>query len=186
MKFLDRNPHLDLNIVPVAHGLSLELPLHLGCHFTNEKIVERLLAAGANPESFCGYGRNALQCTAHMDRLDSDVVSWLTRGYEQSKREQYINSPDQSQGRRVTHYVARSPNETLEGIIDLTGTDWTLKDEKGMTPFEWAAKNGHWIIVSYIAMLQWFRVRERLTNDLNLRYCRWKQVNVQNVSGKSS
>ena len=55
MDFLDRNPHLDLNIVYAS-----KLPLYLGCMYTNEKTVECLIAAGANLELFCGFGRNAL------------------------------------------------------------------------------------------------------------------------------
>ena len=187
VEFLDRNPHLDLNIAPATYAF--ELPLHLGCKYTNGKTVERLLAAGADPELFCGFGRNALQCTADADLLDFDVMSWLTKDYKQRKeRERYINSYDQSQDRRVTHYVAGSPNQRLEGVDALwnAGADWTLKDQKGNTPFEWAAENGHWIIASYIANLQWDIRDDELTTNANFPACRWTQINVQNVSGKSA
>ena len=151
--------------------------------------MERLLAAGASPESFCHYGRNALQCTANADSLDMDVLSWLTKSYTQRKeKERYLNAPDKSNDRRATHFVAGSPNQSLEGAIALTdaGSDWTLKDRRGNTPFEWAAKHGHWITASFLARLYWDIADGNMRTDFDFDFsvCRWQQVNVQNVSRK--
>ena len=188
IEFLDRNQHLDLNI-----AYAFELPLHLGCRFSDEKSVEGLLAAGANPELFCGYGHNALQCIADADDLSTKVLSWLTRGYKQrGELAKYINSPDQSQGRRVTHYVARSRSQRPEVVYALneTGADWTLKDHEGNTPFELAAKNDHWIIASLLATSQWDMSDEAIkgvaVNVNSISACVWSKVSSQNVSGKSA
>ena len=147
--------------------------------------MERLLAAGADPESFCSYGRNALQCAADTDSLNKDVLGWLTSGYTQKKeKEKYINLPDQNKDRRATHYVAGSPNQRLEGAIalDTAGADWTLVDRRRNTPFEWAARHGHWIITSYLARMQWGVRDGKMKTEADFSVCRWTQVNVQNVS----
>lgn len=188
-KFLDSNPNLDLNIAPeVFATFPSELPLHLACRQGNEKSVERLLAAGANPESFCGHGCNALQCTAQAESLDEKVLMWLTKRYERSEKAKYINLPDQSQDRRATHYAAEGPNQRLEGAMALmiARADWTLKDKKGNTPFEWAAKHDNWIFASYLANSWWNIGDGDIKTDANYPGCHWKRVSVQNVSGKSA
>ena len=151
--------------------------------------MERLLAASADPESFCGYGRNALQCAADGEFLDMDVLGWLTSGYTQrEEKEKYINLPDQYKDRRATHYVAGSPNQRLEGAIalEVKGADWTLMDREGNTPFDWAARHGNWTITSYLAFMQWGVRDGKVKTEANFSVCRWTQVNVQNVSRKST
>ena len=149
-----------------------------------------LLDAGANEESFCGDGRNALQCAAHAGSLSTDVLSWLTKDYKQREDiAKYINLPDQSQGRRAAHYVAGSPLQEIKGVnvLEDAGTDWTLKDQAGNTPFEWAAKRRRWIMTSRLAMIQW--KTGDLTKSVDVDFvpgCDWTHVSVQNVSGKSA
>jgi ankyrin repeat protein len=183
--FLDSNPSLDLNIVQAAPiGLpGRELPLHLASgQYSDEQIVGRLLAAGANPESFCGHGRNALQCIAYAGYLDYDSLGWLTRRYTREAKKKYIDSLDQCGDRRAAHYVAESSDQNLEGVSALgnAGVNWRLKNKTGHTPFEWAVKHGHWIITSHLAKVLWDLRPFDKESDFSV--CRWTQVNVQNVS----
>ena len=170
---------------PSAYG---ELPLHLGCRKGNGQVVERLLDAGADPERFCGYGRNALQCAADTDSLDRDVLHWLTSGYTKRKKKEYIDLQDQNMDRRATHYVAGSPNQNIEAAIALehAGADWTLVDGGENTPFEWAASHGHWVIPIYLARIQWGVADAEMKTEADFSVCRWTQVNVQIVSREST
>ena len=118
------------------------------------------------------------------------MLSWLTRVYKQREEaEKYINSPDQNQDRRATHYVAGSPHQRLDGVSALVdaGADWTLKDQTGNTPFELAAKKSHWIMTSKLAMIQWNEGDGTTASNVNfISVFKWTHFKVQNVSGKSA
>ena len=203
--FLGHHRTFDLNIVPpsVSGQLPLELPLHLACQYLQETTVDDLLDAGAKPESFCGHGCNALQCATYADVLDSKLVSRLTKCFESREaKKDYINSPNQAEDLRTTHYIARSPNQRLEGAfaLDELEVDWTLKDRGKNTPYELAARHGNWKITSYLASKQWgkgsnkFKTSDEFKTTVEFKagskvqvlVCQWTQVNVQNVSMKST
>ncbi|KAL8916040.1 MAG: hypothetical protein Q9172_006495 [Xanthocarpia lactea] len=181
---LRRHPNLDLNIDWTSeYWVPGELPLHLACLFREEQIVEHLLAAGANPETFCGYGRNALQCAAYHDVLDLKILNWLIERYKDIEAKKvYINLPDQDGGLMATHYVAACPSRKLEGFWALEGADWTLKNAGGETPFDVAARHGHWIITAQLARKQWGIKDVEFKTDAYFGSYQWTQVNLQNTT----
>ena len=183
------NPDLDLNTPPLT--TYPELPLHMGCRCGNEQVVERLLDAGADPDTFCGFGRNALQCTAFRRSLNIDKLSRLTRGkQDEVEKKRYINSTDRSQDQRAAvHYVVT--NEVVEGakVLHEAGADWTIKDRGGETPFELAFEHApirrDWTIASYLASIQWHAEYDKTGPNEYFRSCKWTWLDGQNVSKKS-
>ena len=182
------NPDLDLNTPPLTH---LELPLHIGCVFVNEQVVGLLLDAGADPDTFCGFGRNALQCAAFRCRLDIDKLSRLTRGKQgEVEKKRYINSTDRSQDQRAAaHHIVI--NGVVKGAKALheAGADWTIRDRGGKTPFELAfehaATRRDWTIASYLASIQWHAEYQKTGPNEYNHACKWTWLEGQNVSKKS-
>ncbi|KAL8908648.1 MAG: hypothetical protein Q9171_005360 [Xanthocarpia ochracea] len=183
-RFLGRHPNLDLNIVPTSkYGAPWELPLHVACLYRQEQSVEHLLAAGANPEAFCDYGRNALQCAAYHSVLDREMLNWLTERYKNlEEKKDYINLHDRNGDLMATHHVAACSRRNLEGFWALEGADWTLKNVGGETPFDVAARHGHWIITAELARKQWGIKDVDFKTDAYFGSCQWTQVNLQNTA----
>ncbi|CAG8982472.1 hypothetical protein HYALB_00009966 [Hymenoscyphus albidus] len=205
-RFLDDNPDLNLNVATPAPSFATngkyrserenddfkyELPLHLATY--DVRIVDLLLDTGANPKSFCGHGRNAVQCTSICWVSDA-VLDCLTRDYLQNEArtfyiKTYIDSLDERRSWRATHYIADSQNQDLYRAYAITnaGADWcrkTAKDEKGIryTPYEIAAKRGNWGITSYLAEREWgseyqYTEADEKTNKCG---CIWSKFHVQN------
>ena len=162
-----------------------ELPLHLACFYREERIVEQLLAAGANPETYCEYGRNALQCAAYHSVLDREMLNGLTEPYKNIEaKKAYIHLPDQKGDWMATHYVATAIKQSLEGIWAFEPADWTLKNGGGETPFELAARHRHWIITAELAKKQWGVGDDGFRFDTTVSGCPWTRIDLQNVSRK--
>ena len=120
-----------------------ETPLNLAAIRGNLKIIELLLAYGANPNVQGQSGYTTLICAAQ--RANSDMVKLLLAYGADANIKDYVY------GATALWWAAAKGYLEIVKILSDSGADINLKDQEGRTPLDLARQNRQMAVVEFLS-----------------------------------